>query len=216
VDPIRSSRAKVPRELPVDQRLTGLAEGRPGALAEDRVTFAEIAAAYMDERTLKGVPAAQLQWSRARVFTLALQAGRLSRRPYIPRLPESQPRQGFMGRDEYRAVRSHLPPQHQDVLDFGYLTGWRRGEVLSLEWSDVDRPGGVIRLRPERSKTREGRVLVLSKPLRDLIERRWGRRFLDCPLVFHRDGYSLEHHTSTSLHRRRRPTARALLAKDAR
>ena len=52
------------------QRLTDLAEGRPGALAEELVTFAEIAAAYMDERTLKGVPAVRLQWSRARVTHL--------------------------------------------------------------------------------------------------------------------------------------------------
>jgi len=69
-----------------------------------------------------------------------------------------------------------------------------RGEVLSLEWRDVDRAAGVIRLRPEMCKTREGRVLVLSGPLRDVIERRWHLRALGCPLVFHRDGYSLEHH----------------------
>ena len=41
---------------------------------------------------------------------------------------------------------------------------------------------------------REGRLLMLSAPLRDLIERRWRRRALGCALVFHRDGYSLEHH----------------------
>src|SRR6185436_1103734 len=83
---------------------------------------------------------------------------------------------------------------HRDVLDFGYLTGWRRGEILTLEWRDVDRAASVVRLRPEVSKTREGRVLVLSKPLRDVIERRWQGRALGCSLVFHRDGLTLEHH----------------------
>jgi integrase len=130
----------------------------------------------------------------SRLFTLALQAGQVSRRPYIPRLPEGQPRQGFMEHDEYRRLRGHLPPEYQDVLDFGYLTGWRRGEVLTLEWSDVDRAAGVIRLRPEMCKTREGRVLALSAPMRALVERRWQSRRLGCLLVFHRDGFSLEHH----------------------
>ena len=75
----------------------------------------------------------------SRMFTLALQAGRLSRRPNFPRLPEGQPRQGFMEHGAHLALRSYLPAEHQDVLDFGYLTG---------------------------------RVLVLSKPLCDLIEHR--------------------------------------------
>jgi integrase len=43
----------------------------------------------------------------------------------------------------------------------------------------------VIRLRHELSKTREGRVLVLSGPLAEVIERRWALRVLGCPLVFH-------------------------------
>jgi integrase len=58
----------------------------------------------------------------------------------------------------------------------------------------VDRPASVARLRPEVSKTRESRVLVLSKPLQDVIERRWHARALGCSLVFHRDGLTLEHH----------------------
>ena len=223
------------------QRLAGLNQGKPGGRAEERVTFEDMAADYLAERTLKNVPAARLQWSRARVahlktffrgmraadittatmreyakrrlaegatagtvnrdfgvlsrlFTLALQAGQVSRRPYIPRLPEGQPRQGFMEHDEYLTLRKHLPSEYRDVLDFGYLTGWRRGEVLTLEWQDVDRAAGVIRLRPEMCKTREGRVLALSAPMRALVERRWHARRLGCPLVFRRDGYLLEHH----------------------
>jgi len=121
----------------------------------------------------------------SRMFTLAMQAGRMNRRPYIPRLPEGSPRQGFMEHADYLAIRQHLRPAFQDVLDFGYLTGWRRGEVFTLEWRDVDRQAGVIRLRPEMCKTREGRVLVLSQPLRQLIERRWHARALGCSLVFH-------------------------------
>jgi integrase len=128
----------------------------------------------------------------SRMFTLAIQAGRMTRRPFIPRLRENPPRQGFMKHGEYLAIREHLPAAYQDVLDFGYLSGWRKGEVLTLEWRDVDRDGRSIRLRPEVSKTREGRVLVLSTPLQAVIERRWHARALRCPLVFHEAARSLQ------------------------
>ena len=80
------------------------------------------------------------------MFTLALPAGRLARRPYIPR----------------------------------------------LQWRHMDREGHVIRLRPEVSKTREGRVLALSAPLRSPMERRWHARMLGCLLVFHEAARSLQ------------------------
>ena len=127
------------------------------------------------------------------MFILAVQAGKLSRRPHFRKLPEASPRQGFMEHGEYLAIRRQLPADHRDILDFAYLTGWRRGEVLGLEWRDVDRAGAVIRLRPDMSKTRESRVVVLSTPLREVIERRWHGRAVGVALVFHRDGRSLDH-----------------------
>ena len=121
----------------------------------------------------------------SRMLTLAIQAGRLSRRPHIPRLQESLPRQGFLEHADYAAIRSHLPLPYQDVLTFGYYSGWRRGEILTLEWRDVDRAGRVIRLRPEACKTRTGRILVLSEPLQEVLDRRWKGRALGNPHVFH-------------------------------
>jgi integrase len=39
------------------------------------------------------------------------------------------------------------------------LSGWRRGEVLGLEWKQVDTVAGVVRLEAEASKNGEARVL---------------------------------------------------------
>ena len=94
----------------------------------------------------------------------------------MPRLPESLPRSGFFEHGEYLATRSHLPAAYQDFLDFGYMTGWRRGEIRNLKWRDVERNAGVIRLHPELSKNRQGRTLVLDASLKELIERRWKAR----------------------------------------
>ena len=125
----------------------------------------------------------------ARMFRLAEEAGRLSSRPVFPeRLVESPPRQGFFEHADYVAIREHLPGDYQDVLDFGYYSGWRKREILGLEWREVDLAGGTIRLSPERAKTRRGRALPLSPPLRELLARRLALRRLDTPLVFHRAG----------------------------
>jgi hypothetical protein len=71
--------------------------------------------------------------------------------PSIPKvrvLPEHNTRQGFFERPDLEAVVAALPAYLQDFTRFAYLTGWRKGEIISLRWTDVDREAGAIRLRP--------------------------------------------------------------------
>ena len=125
----------------------------------------------------------------SRMFQLAIRRGQLERMPLFPkRLEENPPRDGFFEHDEYLKVRAQLPRSYQDVLDFAYYSGWRRNEILGLTWDEVDLKGGVIRLTPRRSKTKAGRVLPISPPLRDVLTRRSRLRRADSPRVFHRDG----------------------------
>src|SRR5207245_2326228 len=77
---------------------------------------------------------------------------------------------------------------------FGYLTGWRSGEIKALRWERVDRQGKEIRLAT--SKNGRGRVLALDGEILDVIERRWKlREYITregisglCDYVFHRQG----------------------------
>ena len=86
-------------------------------------------------------------------------------------------------------MREHLTPAvYQDILDFAYFSGWRRGEVIGLTWREIDVAGSVIRLDPDRSKTRTGRLLPMSQPLKEVLQRRVAARRLDCLMVFHHDG----------------------------
>ncbi len=128
----------------------------------------------------------------ARMFHLAVKASRLSACPVFPaRLEENPPRQGFFEHAEYLAIREHLPPDYRDVLDFAYYTGWRRREITELAWAEVDLAGGVVRLSPERSKTKAGRLLPLSPPLKEVLVRRLAKRRLDIHLVFHKNGHPI-------------------------
>jgi len=157
------------------------------------VKVAEVATArlkaYQKTRLEAGAAAATINrnlGALGRMFILAVQSGRLSVRPHVPKLLEAPPRSGFVSHSQYLTIRPYLSSDYQDVLDFGYYTGWRKGEVTSLEWRDVD--GEVVRLRPAVSKTREGRVLVLSAPLQAVLARRRVVQQPECPLVFHYRG----------------------------
>ena len=121
-----------------------------------------------------------------RMCTLAVHWGWLDTVPGFPdRLRENPPRQGFFEHPEYLAVRAHLPAPWQDILDLAYYSGWRKNEILGLTWDEIDEAGGVIRLSPARSKTLVGRILPISPPIADALNRRRARRDPASPLVFH-------------------------------
>ena len=127
-----------------------------------------------------------------RMGTLAVHWGWLETVPGFPdRLRENPPRQGFFEHPEYLAVRAHLPAPWQDILDLAYYSGWRKQEILGLTWEEIDAAGGVIRLSPARSKTLVGRILPISPPIADALNRRRARRDPESPLVFHRDGITI-------------------------
>jgi integrase len=60
-----------------------------------------------------------------------------------------------------------------------------------LTWDEVDVAGGVIRLSPTRSKTKVGRLLPISRSLKEVLDRRATRRLKADPLVFKRDGVTV-------------------------
>ena len=123
-----------------------------------------------------------------RMFALAVQAGKLSTRPFIPTLQENNARQGFLDHGSFLAVKDRLPDDLKDALSFLYHSAWRVGEMRSLEWRDVDVEGKFIRLRPEISKNKDGRLLYLNGELLEVIKRAEIRRQPECVYVFHRDG----------------------------
>ncbi len=130
-----------------------------------------------------------------RAFRLALERGKVTTVPSIRHLPEKNVREGFFERPEFEAVLAALPDDLRDLVLFAYLTGWRRGEICSLRWTDVDLDGGAIRLRPDNAKTGRGRTVMLDPTLRALMERRQQARLLErdgvvtvIDVVFHHDG----------------------------
>jgi integrase len=125
-----------------------------------------------------------------RMFTLAMQAGKVAQCPYVPRLHVSNTRQGFFEEPEFRAILAQLPEYLRPPMTFCYLTGWRKSEVLSLKWANVSFPAQEIRLEPGTTKNDDARSFPFSvyPPLADLIYAQRARTPQSVEFVFHHDG----------------------------
>lgn len=104
------------------------------------------------------------------VFRFALQNGRLLYMPHIPHLVERNTREGFFTRAEVDALCAELPQALSLFVKFGYLTGWRLGEIQNLKWANVDFVSSELRLFPSETKKYRGRVFPITAELRSLLE----------------------------------------------
>jgi len=118
-------------------------------------------------------------------FRLGYEHDLVPRMPVIKNLPDLAVRNEFFTRAEIDALLPCLPEHLRDIVLFGFLTGWRRGEITGLRWSNVNRAEAVIRLEPEQNKGRTVRVLALQGELAALIERRWQARKVGKTLALH-------------------------------
>ena len=78
-------------------------------------------------------------------------------------------RELYLTADETAALVASAPEPFRSVLLCGLHTGMRRGEILWLRWTDVDLDASTIRVSAAASKTREGRTIPLTAPLRALM-----------------------------------------------
>ena len=185
---VHQRRSRTTVNYPLKHLTTQLGAETPAlALTSDRLDQ------YILNRRAEGASNASIRIELAMLskgFTLAVRARKLRIKPYIPK-PEGDPsriREGFFTRDEVDRLCAHLPDVLADVVRFLFCSAWRVGEVRTLEWRNYDRTEGAIRLRPERSKTKRGRVLPLVGELAAIIARRVDARRLDCPYIFHDQG----------------------------
>ena len=172
-----------------------------GDMRASEITTDEITS-YIRSRQSEDPPAAsasiKLELSTLkRAFNLAVRAGRLHVRPYIPSIEVSNVRKGFFEAAELKAVVKELPEDIRPIIRFCYLTGWRIGEVLTLPWRQVDLKAGIVRLEPGSTKNDEGRTFPVSAlpELAELLQEQHERtKALEVdlgkiiPWVFHRNG----------------------------
>lgn len=115
----------------------------------------------------------------------------------LPRLEIRNVRTGFFEPAELQAVLKHLPSELAAVTQFGAWTGWRKSEILGLEWRNVDLARGFVSLPPGTTKNGQGRTYPVNahpELARLLQEQREATTALEraegriVPWVFHRAG----------------------------
>jgi integrase len=147
--------------------------------------------AYQAHRLQEGAANATINREVAclgKMLTLALEAGKLSRRPKFKLLEGEKIREGFIDHGEFLVLLDRLPEHLKPLIEFLYLSGWRKGAGRKLEWSYVDLIGRVVRLSIANSKTKDAQVLPLTGRLWEIIQEQARRRVPECPFVFHHDG----------------------------
>jgi len=155
---------------------------------------------YIVKRQEKGAKPATINRELAalkRMFSLAAKAypPKVGRVPYIPTLEENNARRGFFEYEEFEKVRAVLPEHLKPLVTFAYHTGWRKSEINSLTWDQVDLHTGTVRLEPGTTKNKQPRMIFLSGELLDMMQRQREMRDLlypACPWVFFHGGRQIK------------------------
>ncbi len=128
-----------------------------------------------------------------RAYNLARRRGKIAYQIYMPALAETEPRQGFFEHEAFQAMVKRLPADVQDFVRFGYLTGWRRGQISKLKWEHVDRSAKIVQAPGAITKNGTAHSIPVVGELEAIVERRWDARHFDrngvttlSAYVFHR------------------------------
>jgi integrase len=160
-------------------------------------------AAYKREREAAGAAPATIRLELGTLkhgLRLALGRKQLASVPSFPKLAPSKSRQGFFEPAEVDALMAELPDYLRPVVQFLYLTGWRKMEALNLTWDRVDFEQGEVRLEKGTTKNGEARVFpfavlpelkALLEHQRDVARETSRRTGAIVTHVFHREGKRL-------------------------
>jgi integrase len=127
-------------------------------ITSDRIT------AYVAHRLSEKAAKATCNIEQAilrRGFHLAAKAGKVSSTPAMSMLHLDNARTGFLEREQLDAIVQYLPNHLKALIRVGYLTGWRKGELLSRQWRHIDLKQGWLRLEVGETKNGKGRAFPI-------------------------------------------------------
>ena len=108
--------------------------------------------------------------------------------PYFPMVSETNARQGFLTDEQYEKLRDALPDYLKPLFVTAYSAGVRLGELLAIEWRQLDWEQGFITLHSEHTKSGYARAVpILAGDMKDWLT--WSKdKATAGQHVFHNEG----------------------------
>ncbi|MGD9158972.1 MAG: tyrosine-type recombinase/integrase [Desulfobacteraceae bacterium] len=106
------------------------------------------------------------------------------RAPFIQMNPKSEPREGFIDREKYNKLYKAVPDWLKPVLKFAFQTGWRKEEILGLEWKCIDMQERQITLPSRMSKNGYSRPIYADDIVYRILKDQQFKQFRDGARTF--------------------------------
>lgn len=136
-----------------------------------------------------------LAWIR-RTFNLALENGKVQFAVKIKALKEVPPRSDFYEQEELEEVLGFMDSDTAPIPVFANWCGWRKSEVLNLQFANIDFRANEIRINPGGSKNDQPRMIIMTKAIREMMQTQKRKAESspnpECPWVWHRNGEKIK------------------------
>jgi integrase len=137
----------------------------------------DLVARYIDKRQQDGARNGTINRELSalkRMFKLALTASppKAQRVPHFAKLIERNVRTGFVEDAQYTALAEQCGRRGlwlRGMFELGYTYGWRQGELLGMRIGQIDLANRSIRLEPGTTKNDEGREVVMTPKVYELV-----------------------------------------------
>ena len=124
------------------------------------------------ERTAPATVAHELSYFRS-VLNYALRHEFISEMPVQawPKIKVDNKRDRILTASEWAKLERNLSKHIKEMAQIAYYTGMRQGEILQIEWSQVDFEKGFIRLRADQTKSKTARAVFLCAEAIEVLKR---------------------------------------------
>ena len=109
------------------------------------------------------------------IFRMAREEGWIEAIPAFRLRREPKRRVRWLKPQEAIRLIEELPERHRPEARFALATGLRKGNIINLEWSQVDMVAGIAWIHPDQSKSGNAIPVPLNSDAREIIRGQIGK-----------------------------------------